>query len=445
MVTALAVPAFALTWWSAAYLVGRDPARRLLWRTAGALVAYALATAAWTIAPAGPAAELLLCLPALVLPGALVALLPDGVDDRRLLDRGWVVLALLLPVPVVVLPPAGRLVVLAPLAGGVALVWRFGTAIRPRRLAVPVTAAAVLYGLGLTAVLLPVDLGSPVLVRAAMGLDLLALGYLAAAADAVDAGERLHPDLRRSALAATAAALLCGGPATLTVLAVPGQTVVAVLQFLIVAVVMTGVALAGPVRRGLDRVAFPADHRLRRDRSVLLGLAEALPRRSDRRRLGTLPAPEFRRLVQRAYEHYADPARLARSPLTDLPAVDRRLAGRDPGLPLARAVELRAVLREHVARLKPDGGFGTTEEWRAYNALHYGWVVGLRPYARRPRSRELDRDEVRALEWFRQHVPRRSMRRWQRDGVRLVADRLWAELRQSDQRRPVAARSTRDR
>ena len=53
-----------------------------------------------------------------------------------------------------------------------------------------------------------------------------------------------------------------------------------------------------------------------------------------------------------------------RSPLIDLPAVDRRLTGPAAEQPLARAVELRAVLQESVARLKPDGLFGTTEEWR---------------------------------------------------------------------------------
>ena len=34
---AIAVPAFALTWWLACYLVGRDPGRTVLWRAAGAL------------------------------------------------------------------------------------------------------------------------------------------------------------------------------------------------------------------------------------------------------------------------------------------------------------------------------------------------------------------------------------------------------------------------
>jgi hypothetical protein len=111
--------------------------------------------------------------------------------------------------------------------------------------------------------------------------------------------------------------------------------------------------------------------------------------------------------------------------------VERRLLarGRPADQPMARAVELRAILRESVGLLKPPGLFGTTEEWRYYNALHFCCVVGLRPYGRRVVSVGLDRDARRALEWFRQHVPRRTLRQWQVAGSRMVALDLWRELR----------------
>jgi hypothetical protein len=65
-----------------------------------------------------------------------------------------------------------------------------------------------------------------------------------------------------------------------------------------------------------------------------------------------------------------------------------------------------------------DGLFGTTEEWRYYNALYYCCVLGLRPYdRRRVRTDGLDRDARRALDWFRRYVPRRHMRQWQREGA----------------------------
>jgi hypothetical protein len=49
-------------------------------------------------------------------------------------------------------------------------------------------------------------------------------------------------------------------------------------------------------------------------------------------------------------------------------------------------------------------------------------------------SEGLDRDDRRAYDWFRRHVPRRLMRQWQREGAGLVADRLWAELVSTDPR-----------
>jgi hypothetical protein len=100
---------------------------------------------------------------------------------------------------------------------------------------------------------------------------------------------------------------------------------------------------------------------------------------------------------------------------------------------------------ESVARLKPTGLFGTTEDWRHYNALHYCCVIGLRPYGRAPRTEGLDRDSLRALEWFRLHVPQLSLQEWRSEGAALVAARLWGELVDTDPRwlsRTPATRST---
>jgi len=433
-VAPIAVPVFALTVWLACYLIGRDPARAVLWRAALALVAFAAGVAAWTVAPAGPVAEVLLCVPALAWAGAAIGLLREPLPERRLLERGWLAISAVFVVMIAALPTAGKLVALAPLIGGLVVLWRFRDAVRPKLLATAVTTVAVLYGFGLIALLVPVDLGSPALVLAAMALDLLVLGFVVAVADAVDSGERLPPDLRRSAVAAAAAALLVGGPATLTMLAAPELRAVGVLQFLLVAVVMGGVGLAGPVRRGLDRVAFVHDERLRLDRAALLLLADALPRRRERHTLIALSPAEFARLTERALIDYGDLGRLLRSPLIDLPAVDRRLTGVVADRPLARAVELRAVLLENVARLKPTGLFGTTEDWRHYNALHYCCVLGVRPYDRKPQTDLLDRDARRAHDWFRGYVPKASLELWRSEGADLVAGRLWGDLIRTDPR-----------
>jgi hypothetical protein len=219
--------------------------------------------------------------------------------------------------------------------------------------------------------------------------------------------------------------------------AAPGRDAVIVLQLVLVAMVLSAVGLAGQLRAGLDRVAFLRDDRLWLGRRTLLLAADALPRRRERHRMPALDADEFRRLTRRALEDFDDVGRLLRNPLIDLPAVDRRLAARGPSVadqPLVRAAELRAVLTEHVARLKPAGAFGTSEEWRFFNALHYCSVRGLRPYQRGPQPEGLDRDARRAVDWFRRYVPRRSLHRWQTEGAAMVAAQLWRELVSTDPR-----------
>jgi hypothetical protein len=260
------------------------------------------------------------------------------------------------------------------------------------------------------------------------------LGYLVAVADAVEAGERLHPDLRRSAVAAVATTLLIAGPAALTTLAVPDNAAVSALQFVVVGFAMIASGLPGPVRRGLDRLAYLNDEQIRTDRAALLLSADALPRRRERHGLLNTSEDEFARLTRKALGDFRDLGRLLRSPLINLPTVDRRLTGQMAEQPLARALELRAVLQESVARLKPDGLSGTSEEWRHYNSLHFICVLGLRPYDRQPHPDGLDRDARMVLDWFRRHVPPATLRQWQEEGARRVADRLWGELVRTDPR-----------
>ncbi|XVU24475.1 hypothetical protein ACQPZJ_45865 [Actinoplanes sp. CA-054009] len=421
---AIAVPVFALAWWAACYLLGRDPVRAATGRAAAALMAYSAGVVVWTVEPNSMPAQVLFCAPALLWAGAAVSLLPAALPERRQIDLGWMVLSAAFLITVVALPEAGRLVVLAPLAGGVVLLWRFRDQVRPPMLPAALAVAAVLYGVTLTALLLPVSLGVPILVVAALGLDLLILGFLVAVNDAMLAGERLRPDLIRSVLGAVAAVVLLGGPAALTMIAVDSDAV-RILQFALVAVAMTLAGLSGAVQRALNAVAFRRDGRLRSDRAALLMVVEALPRRRHTRNASD---DDFRRFTQQALDNYGDVGRLMRSPLTGLPMIDRRLAGRTPDQPLERALELRRVLHEGVDRLRPAGEFDTTDSWRLYNALHYCQVLGLNPYARRPNTDGLDRDTRRALDWMRRKVPRRTLRRWQAEGATVIAARLRDEL-----------------
>lgn len=450
-VPAIAVAAFALTWWGACYLIGRDPGRAMLWRAAAALAAYAIGVAVWMVAPGSAAAQILLCLPALLWAGAAIAMLPASLPERRQFDLVWRLLAVLFVPVAVAVPTAGRLVVLVPLAGGLVLLWRFRDQVRPPMLPGALAVAAGLYGAALATLLLPVAVGGSGLLLTAIGLDLLVLGYLVAVAQAIDVGERLRPDLMRSGAAALAATLLAGGPAVVTILAAPDVTRVAVLQFVLVGLVVTLIGLSAPARRALNAIVFRNDERLRQDRSALLLLAEALPRRRQRHRLITTSEADFRRFTRQALDNFDDLGRLMRSPLTELPVVDRRLTGQAAEQPLARVLELRAVLRESVERLRPPGAFDVTDDWRHFNALHFGKVRGLDPYGRRQRADGLDRDARQALDWMRRYVPRRVLRRWQTEGATAVAGLLWEELTTTDPRwltrpptgkRPSTTRST---
>ncbi len=444
-VPALTVPAFALTWWLGAYLIGRDPLRPALWRAAGALTAYGIGVASWSLAPDAEATAVLLCLPALLWAGVVAALLPQEAPERRPVALGWLASVPVFLILTVALPGAGRLVALAPLVGGLVLLMRHRHGVRPAALPAALTGATVLHALTLAAFLTPVDLGPAGLVVATLGLGHLLLGFLVAVADAATANERLLPDLRRAAVTAVAALLLCAGPAALTMLAAPGRPMVTVLQFLLVAVVMSAVGATAPIREALDRLAFLSADSLRRERSALLLAAEALPRRGDRRRMLDLDEPELRRLTRRALRDYGDLGRLLRNPLVDLPVVDRRLQVRGSGLagqPLLRVAELRAVLSEEVARLRPEGTPATTGEWRHYNALYYCGVRGLRPYDRFFDGTDLARDDRRVLDWFRRYVPRPVLRRWQAEGATLIAARLWLDLATAD---PVWRRTGRRR
>ncbi|MEV0900963.1 hypothetical protein [Actinoplanes sp. NPDC049802] len=431
---AIAVPAFALAWWLACYLISRDPKRATLRWQAAALVSYALGVAAWTMAPGSDTAEILLCVPALCWAGAVVALLPLTPTERRSVDRGALALGAAFLLMIVFLPQAGRLVVLAPLVGGLTLLWRLRAQVTPRMLPAALTVMTVLCTAALG--LLLFTSGGARAAIAALGLDLLVAGYLVAVAHAAETGERLRPDLRRALAAGLAVVVLAGIPAAATMFLVPAHDGVAALQFVVLAAGATPAGLGGQVRRLLDRLALADDGPLRSDRAALFLNADALLRRRQHRRLNTVGETEFLRMTRRALHDFADLNRLARSPLTDLPSVERRLAGREDQ-PRARARELRAVLRESVSALRPPGPFGTTDDWRYYNVLQFCCVLGINPYARRPKTDGMSREARLAADWFRRYVPEAVTKQWIREGAMIVAERLWSEVATRRQELPA--------
>jgi hypothetical protein len=146
---------------------------------------------------------------------------------------------------------------------------------------------------------------------------------------------------------------------------------------------------------------------------------------------------DFTRYTRRAISYLDDLPRLAGSPLIRLPLVAARL-GADSAQhdTLSQARELRQLLIENIARLKPDSeaAFGTTDAWRNYNAVYFPYVVGLRPSRRRQTKTGLADHEAEALAWFRREVPERTLYHWQSRAVELIARSVWEQNRSVGQR-----------
>ncbi|MBW7459708.1 hypothetical protein K0U00_37180, partial [Paenibacillus sepulcri] len=133
------------------------------------------------------------------------------------------------------------------------------------------------------------------------------------------------------------------------------------------------------------------------------------------------------RFTRSALKSFGDLERLASNPLTRLKLIDQRMHSQSgQGEVIERAIELKAVLTESIEQLKPrqNEPFGTTDEWRYYNALYFPYLAGLKPYNRKFSEELLDATLLEALEWFRAYVPERTLYNWQNAGARLIALRL---------------------
>jgi hypothetical protein len=166
----------------------------------------------------------------------------------------------------------------------------------------------------------------------------------------------------------------------------------------------------------LDRLTLPqktTDERqtLRQTADALALLSTLDPALQDKE--------QFDRLTRRALSNLGDLSKLAASPLMNLPALE----GTNP---LDRAQSLKSLLVQSIQKLKPASGavFGTTDEWRYYNALHFPYVLGLKPYLRRTDYDALDPDARAALDWFQISVPERTLHNWQNTAAKLIAEDL---------------------
>ncbi|TXI42640.1 MAG: hypothetical protein E6Q56_01045 [Mycobacterium sp.] len=445
--TALSAVVFALSWWMGLYLAVRDPRKPALVLAAVGLCGFATVVALDAIRMAGEvSAESLgrVEIYLVVLPGvAWFAVLmelarPHDAGGGR--GRDVSLTAVVAAAAALGANWAGS--VDGPLRGGHWLVFAVisGSTLaamilavrrvgQPARVAGVLAVATLFFALGNAIIVIPLGLVPSWIALAATGFDILLLGFAVALWDAFDEGQALRSAMLRSFLGTAAVVVVFGGQLLLGVAVVgeDGRGILTVLLFTVVAVAIGITVLADPLAGLLDRVAFARFPALRAERATLRNAETALPSRSPNP-LDGLDDETFVRLTRRALSHYGDLAKLVASPLTDLPEIDARLAARAaPDQPLERANELRALLAEHIDRLKPrnDGDFGTTEQWRYYNALYFPYVAGVRAYAQNATAAGLDPVARQAWQWMVTEVPQRSLHNWQNAAARLIA----AELR----------------
>ncbi|MGB6209887.1 hypothetical protein [Mycobacterium sp.] len=440
---ALSALVFSLSWWLGLYLLARDPRKPVLAFSAVGLCSFATAVALDAVRLVTHSALLShVEIYVVAIPG--VAWFAVLVELARPSDSGRARAGELLLVGAV----ASLTLVGATLAGSVDGPLRLGhvvmcvvisvstlgamaAAVRRRAQTIPVVGlvvtATLFFALANAILIIPLGVVPSWLALASTGCDVLGLGVAVALWDAFDEGQALRADMLRSFTGTGAVAALLGGQMligiALTRQQPTAQITLTVLLFTSLAIVTAVQVLADPLAGLLDRMVFSRSPMLRADRETLRRTQSALPLRSADP-LDGFDDETFARLTRRALGHYGDLSKLVASPLTALPAVDERLAARGaPDQPLERAIELKALLADRIARLKPrDGGdFGTTEQWRYYNALYFPYVVGVRAYAQNATAAGLDATARQAWQWFVTEVPQRSLHNWQNAAARLIA------------------------
>ena len=439
------VGVYGLALWLGLYLIGRDPQSPRLLLTGLGLLAYALAVAGNLLADVTPSdlattidrlGRPLLLLPALFWTGTLIYLLPGDIPVRSPLIRTWKAACVVIVLVLIASSAAtawdrgwfqvvvGLTVLLPMLALGGFVWWMLKDRRRSQVIGLLVI-FTLFFGLSTALVFLPHGWLPEVWTLLAIGTDVLALGLAIAYFDAFDEGEALLPDMVRSFDTALLAALVFAGPVGLAIRLSTGATL-PMLSLLLVTV-SSAVAvstLADRISLLLDRVALGRLPQLRQARSELRTTARSLQRRDPTLDPATLDEDEFVRITRRALSNFGDLPRLSANPLINLDLIRYRLGAKPASdNPLERAAELKTVLAESIDRLKPrtQADFGTSDEWRYYNALYFPYVAGIKPYSNRARTYYKDPTLREALEWFRDSVPERTLYNWQNTAARLVA------------------------
>jgi hypothetical protein len=440
---ALSALVFSLSWWLGLYLLARDPRKPVLVFSAVGLCTFATVVALDAVrlvthsALLGHVEIYLVAVPGVAWFAVLLEI--ARADDNGRTRAGELLLV----------GGAGALTLAgAALAGSVEGPLRLGhvvmcvviststlgamiVAVRRRVQKIPlvglVITATLFFALANAILIIPLGIVPSWLALASTSCDVLSLGVAVALWDAFDEGQALRADMLRSFTGTGMVVALLGGQMligiALTRQQPTAQTALIMLLFTSLAIAASVQVLADPLAGLLDRMVFSRAPLLRAHRATLRRTESALPLRSADP-LDGFDDDTFARLTRRALGHYGDLSKLVANPLTALPAIDERLAARGaPDQPLERAIELKALLADRIARLKPRDGadFGTTEQWRYYNSLYFPYVVGVRAYAQNATASGLDPTARQAWQWFVTEVPQRSLHNWQNAAARLIA------------------------
>ena len=398
---------YGFTLWLGAYLLARDSQKITVPLTGWGLIAYALALAIHLLFQ--QFILIILLAPPLLWIGAALDLLPEGEKARPILIRIWILSSIPLAILTLVNPWFAGLIVLTLMScAGMIAKLALNSSRSPFRNTFALLAVIGLFvTLSAGLLILPLSWIPIAWGMALLGFDLIFLGVTITAWDAFEEGESMRAHLVWSCISALyyagALALIAGFFSNST----------ALLLTLISFGILTQ-TFSNALQSLLDRLTL--SQKTADERQALRKTADELPRVS-----GLEPAQmseeQFARLTRRALSHLGDLPKLAASPLVDLPIVQGTQ-------PLDRAQALKSLLVQSIQKLKPqsDMEFGVTDEWRYYNALHFPYVLGLKPYTRRADYDSLDKTSRAALDWFQTSVPERTLHNWQNTAARLIAE-----------------------
>ena len=440
---ALSALVFSLSWWLGLYLLARNPRKPVLAFSAVGLCSFAMAVALDAVRLVTHSGLLghieiyLVAVPGVAWFAVLVELARPR-DGERSRTGEAVLVGVVATLTVLGATLAGH--VEGPLRLGhvvmcgvisLSTLGAMIAALRSRAQKIPVVGlivtATMFFALANAILVIPLGMVPSWLALASTGCDVFCLGVAVALWDAFDEGQALRADMLRSFTGTGTVVALIGGQILvaieLTRRQSTAQIALTVLLFTSLAIAASVQVLADPLAGLLDRLVFSRAPSLRADRETLRRTQSALPLRlADP--LDGIDDDTFARLTRRALGHYGDLSKLVANPLTALPAIDERLAARGaPDQPLERAIELKALLADRIAALKPrDGGdFGTSEQWRHYNSLYFPYVVGVRAYAQNATAAGLDPTARQAWQWLVTDVPQRSLHNWQNAAAKLIA------------------------